>query len=178
MWGLRVLAPTVLKNMCLTFVVVAQSSSHVWLCSPMEYSTPGFPAPHHLTEFAQVHVHCICDAIQPSHPLTPSSPSVLSLSQLQGLFQWVSYSYQMTKILELHLQHQSFQWIISLKIDCFDLLAVQGTFGSLLQHHGLKASILWCSVFSTVQLSQLYVTTGKIIQTFDGRIMSLLFKSV
>ena len=80
-------------------------------CEPMSCSMPGFPVLHHLLEFAQVHVHCISDAIQPSHPLTPSSPSALSLSQHQGLFQWVSCSHQMTKILELQLQHQSFQWL-------------------------------------------------------------------
>ena len=57
------------------------------LCNPMDCSTPGFPVPHHLLEFAQVHVHCICDAIQPSLPLMPSSLSALNLSQHQELFQ-------------------------------------------------------------------------------------------
>ena len=75
----------------------------------MDCSTPSLPVPHHLPEFAQVHVHCIGGAIQPSHPLTPSSPSALNLSQHQGLFQWINGLHQMTKILEL--QHQSFQWI-------------------------------------------------------------------
>ena len=64
-----------------------------------------------LQEFAQVHVHCISDAIQPSHPLRPSSPAALNLSQHQRLFQLVICSHQMIKILELQLQHQSFQWI-------------------------------------------------------------------
>ena len=81
------------------------------LCGSMDRSTPGFPGPHNLWEFAQVHVHCTDDAVQPSRPLTPSSPSALDLSQYQGLFQWVIYSHQMTNILELQLQHQSFQWI-------------------------------------------------------------------
>ena len=66
------------------------------------------PVPHHLPKFAQVHVHWIGDAILPSHPLTPFSPSTLKLSQHWGLFQWVSCSHQMTKILELQLQYQSF----------------------------------------------------------------------
>ena len=87
--------------------VVAQSLSHIWLCNPVDCRTPGFSVPHHLPEFAQVHVHCISDAIQPSHPVTPSSPSVLNLSQHQGLLQWVGCSCQVAKILEL--QHQSFQ---------------------------------------------------------------------
>ena len=74
--------------------------------------TPGLPVPHHFLKFAQVHVCCIGDAIQPSHSLIPFSPSVLCLSQHQGLFQWVSCSHQMTKILEHQLQHQFFQWVL------------------------------------------------------------------
>ena len=79
------------------------------LCDPKDCSTRGLPVPHHHPKFAWVHVHCISDAVQPSHPLTPSSPFVLNLSQHQGFFQWVGCSHQMTKILELHLQLQSFQ---------------------------------------------------------------------
>ena len=100
----------------------------------MDCSMPGVPVPHHLLRFAQVHVRCIGEDVQPSHPLMLSSPSALSLSQHQGLSQWVLHSHQMTKIMELQLQHQSFQWIFR-KIDCFDLLAVQGTFRSLLQYY-------------------------------------------
>ena len=66
---------------------------------------------HQVLEFTQVRVRWICDAIQPSHPLSSSSPFAFNLSQHQGLFQWVSSSYQVVKILELQLQHQSFQWI-------------------------------------------------------------------
>ena len=73
------------------------------LCSPMDCSMPGLPVPHHIPEFVQVHVHCISDAIQPSHPLVPSSPPALDLSQHWGLFQWVIYAHQLTKILELQL---------------------------------------------------------------------------
>ena len=61
-------------------IVVVQSPSHVRLCNPMDCSTPGLPVPHHLPKFAQVHIHCIGDVIQPSHPLTPSFPSALDLS--------------------------------------------------------------------------------------------------
>ena len=68
-------------------VVVVQSPSHVRLCDPMDCSTPGLPVPPHLLEFGQVHVHCISDAVQLSHPLMPSSPSAHNLSQHQGLFQ-------------------------------------------------------------------------------------------
>ena len=65
------------------------------LCDPMDCSLLGFPVPHQVLKFAQVHVHCIGGAIQPSHPLTPSSPSALNLSQHLGLFQWVVCSHQM-----------------------------------------------------------------------------------
>ena len=69
-------------------VVVVQSPTCVpTLCDPMDCSTPGLLVPYHLQMFAQVHVHCIGDAIQPSHPLMPSFPSALNLSQHQGLFQ-------------------------------------------------------------------------------------------
>jgi len=71
------------------------------LCDPMDCSMSGLSVPHHLPEFAQVHVHWISDVIQPSHPLLPSSSSTFSLSQHQGLFQWVSCSHQVAKVLEL-----------------------------------------------------------------------------
>ena len=77
----------------------------------MDCSTPGFPVHHQLLEFAQTHVHWVSDAIQPSHPLSSPFPPALNLSQHQGLFQWVSSSHQVAKVLEFQLQHQSFQWI-------------------------------------------------------------------
>ena len=80
------------------------------LWDPMDCSTPVFPVHHQLPELAQTHVHWVGDAIQPSHPLLPPSPA-LSLSQHQGLFQWVGSSHQVAKVLELQLQRQSFQWI-------------------------------------------------------------------
>ena len=149
---------------------VTQSCLTLYNC--MDCSMPGLPVPHHLPEFAQIHAHCISDAVQPPYPLMPSFPSALNLSQHQGLFQWVICSHQMTKILELQLQHQSFSseysGLISLKIDWFDLLAVQGTFRSLLQHHSSKASILWHSAFFTVQLSQPYRIAGKTVVWLYG----------
>ena len=146
---------------------------------PMNRSTPGLPVHHQLPEFTQTHVHRVGDAIQPSHPLLSPSPA-FSLSQQQALFQWISSLHQVAKVLEL--QNQYFQWILRLiffKIDWFHLLAVQGTLKSLLQHHSSKASVLQCSAFFIVQLSHLYVTTGKTITltrwTFVGKVMSLLF---
>ena len=88
-----------------------QSLSCVQLCNPMDCSTPGFPVHHHLPELAQTHVHRVGDGIQPSHPLLSPSPPAFNHPQHQGLFQWVSSSKQVAKVLELHLQHQSFQWI-------------------------------------------------------------------
>ena len=87
------------------------TKSYLTLCNPMDCSTLGFPVLHYLPEFAQIHVHRVSDAIQPSHPLVPPSPLSLSLSQHQGLFQWVCSSYEVAKVLAFQLQHQSFQWI-------------------------------------------------------------------
>ena len=75
------------------------------LCNPMDCSMPGFPVLHYLPEFAQTHVHWVDDTIQPSHPLSPLSPPTHNISQHQGIFQWVSSSGQVTKVLELQLQH-------------------------------------------------------------------------
>ena len=72
---------------------------------------PGFPVHHQLTQLTQTHVHQVGDAIQPSHPLSSPSPPAFNLSQHQGLFQWVSSSHQVAKVLEFQLQHWSFQWI-------------------------------------------------------------------
>ena len=85
------------------------TQSCLTLCDPMVCSMPGLPVPNYLPNFAQDPVHCISDAVLLSHPLMPSFPSALNLSQHQGLFQWVSYLHQMTKLLEFQLQHQSFQ---------------------------------------------------------------------
>ena len=104
------------------------------------------------------------------HP-TISSSVVPFSSHLQsfpasGFFQWVSSSHQVAKVVEFQLQHQSFQWTLRtdfLRMNWLDLLAVQGTLKSFLQHHSSKASILWCSAFFIVQLLHLYMTTGKTI---------------
>ena len=127
-----------------------------------------------------------CPLSQWCYP-TPASPSplALNLSQHQGLFQWVGLSHQVAKILELWLQHQSFQWIFRVDF-LFDWLVwsscvpweSQGSF----QHHNLKASMLWHSAFFMVQLSHLYMITGKTtvmtIVTFVCKVMSLLFSMV
>ena len=132
----------------------------VQTCALPIYSTPGFPVLHYLLEFAQTHVHRVSDAIQPSRPLLS-----FNLSQHQGLFQWVNSSPQLARVLELQLQHQSYQRIFRvnfLQNDRFDdLFAVQETFSCLFQHHSWKVLILWCSAFFMVQLSHLYMTLEK-----------------
>ena len=90
------------------FSSVAQSCQT--LCNPMDHSMSGLPVHHQLPEFTQKHVHWVGDAIQPSHPLSSLSHA-FNLSQHQGLFKWVSSSDQVAKVLEFHLQHQSFQWM-------------------------------------------------------------------
>ena len=87
-----------------------QLLSHVWLCDPMDCSTPGFPVQHQILQLTQTHVHGVSDTIQSSHPLSSPSPPTFSLAQHQGLFQWVSSSHQVAKVLKFQLQHQSFQW--------------------------------------------------------------------
>ena len=81
------------------------------LCDPVNHSMPGLPAHQQLPEFTQTHLHWVGDAIQPSHPLSSPSPPAFNLSQHQGLFKWVSSLPQVDKVLEFHLQRQSFQWI-------------------------------------------------------------------
>ena len=84
-------------------------------CDPMNCSTPGFPVLNCFLEFIQTPVCWVHDAIQPSHPLSSPFTLALYLSQHQGLFQWVGSLHQVAKVLELQLQHQSFQWIF--KVD-------------------------------------------------------------
>ena len=113
---------------CFQFSSV-QSLSHVWVCSPMDCSMPGFPVHHPLLEATQTHVHWVGDAIQPSHPLSSPSPPTFNLSQHQGLFKWASSSHQVAKVLEFQLQHRpssEYSALISFRMDCSDLLAVQG----------------------------------------------------
>ena len=145
----------------------------------MNHSMPGLPVHHQLPEFTQTHVHRVGDTIQPSHPLSSPSPPALNLSQHQGLFQWVNSLHEYWSFRFSISPSNEHPGLISFRMDWLDLLAVQGTSKSLLQHHSSKASILRCSAFFTVQLSHPYVTTGKTIgltrRTFVGKVMSLLF---
>ena len=147
----------------------------------MDCSTPGFPVHHQLLEFTQT-VYWVGDAIQPSpSSVVPVSSCLQSFPASSPVFsnesvlpiKWPkfwSFSFNISPSNE-------YSGLISLRIDWFDLLAVQGTLKSLLQSQGSKASILWCSAFLMVQLSHLYMTTGKTIaltrRTFVDKIMLL-----
>ena len=137
------------------------------------HSTPGFPVHHQLPEFTQTHVHWVGDVIQPTHHLLSPFPPAFNLSQLQGLFKWVSSSHQVVS------PSSEYAGLVSFRMNWLDLLADQGTFKSLLQHHSSKALILWHSAFFIVQPSHPYMTTGKTIAltrwAFVGKVMSLLF---
>ena len=140
--------------------------SSVALCDPMNCSTPGLPVYHQLPEFTQTHVHPVGDAIQPSHPLSsPSSPpsifpSIQVFSNESVLcIRWPKYwsfSFSISPSNE-------YSGLIFFRMDWLDLLGVQGTLKSLLQHHSSKASILQRSPFFTIQLLHPYMTTGKTI---------------
>ena len=99
-----------IKSLCSSVQFSSVAQSCLTLCDPMS-SIPGLPVHHQLPESTQTHVHWVSDAIQPSHPLLSPSPA-LNLSQYQSLFKCLSSSHQVAKVLELQLQHQSFQWII------------------------------------------------------------------
>ena len=146
----------------------------------MDCSTAGFPVYHHLSVLAQTQVHWVGDAIQPSHPLSSPSPSAFNLSQHQGLFQGVISLHQVARVLELSISPSNeYSGLISFRMDWLDLLVVQGTLKSLLQHHSSKPSILQCSAFFIFQLSHPCMTTGKTIAltrwTFADKVTSLLF---
>ena len=105
------------------------------LCDPTACSTSGFSVHHQLPDLAQTHVHCIGDAIQPSHPLSSPSTPAFNLSQHQGLFQWVSSLHQWPKYWSFSFSispSNEYSGLISWRIDWFDLLAVQVTLKSLL----------------------------------------------
>ena len=150
------------------------------LCNPMDYRMPGSPALHYFLKLAQIHVHWADDAIQPSHPLLPSSPFAFILSQHQGLSnEWIFHiKWQKCWNLKASINLSSeYSGLISFRTDWLDL-TVQETLESLLQHPNSKASILQCSACFMV-LSHLYMTARKTIAltmwTFVDKIMSLPF---
>ena len=162
------------------FSSVAQSCPTLW--DPMDHSTPVLPVHHQFPEFTQTHLHWVSDTIQTYHSLSfpfllPSIfPSIRAFSNESALcITWPkiwSFSFNISPSNE-------YSGLISFRMDWFDLLIVQGTLKSLLQHHSSKASILRLSALFIVQLSHSYVTTEKTIAltrwTFVGKVMPLLF---
>ena len=131
----------------------------------MDCSTPDFPVIHHFLELAQTHVHPAGDAIQSSHALSSTSPSAFNIPQHQDFSNELALPIRRPMYWSFCFSispSDEYSGLISFRIDCFNLLAVQGTLKNLLQHHSSKASILW-SAFFIVQLSHPYMTTGKTI---------------
>ena len=165
--------------LCDSFQFSSVTQSCPTLCDPMNRSMLGILVHHQLPESTQTHVHRVGDAIQPSHPLLllPSIfPSIRVFSNESALcIRWPKH-WSVSFNISLSNEHPG---LISFRMDWLDLLAVQGTLKSLLQHHSSKASILRRSAFLLVQLSYPYMTTRKTIaltrRTFVGKVMSLLF---
>ena len=150
------------------------------LCDPTDCSMPGLLIHHQLPEFTQTHVHWVGDAIQPSHPvsslfLLPSIfPSIRIFSNESALcISWPKY-WSFSFNISPPIEHPG---LIPFRMDWLDLLAVQGTLRSLLQHHSSKASILWHSAFFIVQFSHPYMTTGKTIALTRWKIIFSVNKS-
>ena len=146
------------------FSSVAQSCQT--LCDSMHCSTSSFPVHHQLLELAQTHVLRVGDAIQPSHSLSSPSLPAFSLSQHKVFSKESVLCIRWPKYWSLSVRispSNAHPGLISFRMDWLDLLAVQGTLKSLLQHHSSKALILWQSAFFIVQLSHPYLTTGKSI---------------
>ena len=151
------------------------------LCDPTDCSVPGFPVLHYLQEFAQTHVHWLGDAIQSPYPLSSPSPPGFKLPSIRVFsnesvlcIRWPKY---WSFIFSISPSYE-YSGLVSFKIAWFNLLTVQGTLKSLLQHHNSKPSILQHSAFFMVQLSHPYMTTRKTIAltrwTLVGKVMSLV----
>ena len=148
----------------------------------MDCSTPGLLVHNQLLESTQTHVHWVSDAIQLSHPLSSPSPPALNLPQHQGIFKESALCLRWPKYWNFSLSispSNEHRGLITFRMDWLDLLAIQGTLKSLLQHHSSKTSTIRPSVFFTVQLSHPYMATGKTIVltrvTFVGKVVFLIF---
>ena len=142
------------------FSLVTQSCPT--LCDPVDCNTPGLPVHHQLPVFTQTHVHRAGDAIQWSHlPLSPSPPA-FTLSSIKGFSNELALPIRWPKYWSFSFSISpcnEYSGLISFRMDSLDLLAVQGTLKSLLQHHSSKVSILRCSAFFIAQLSHQYMTS-------------------
>ena len=151
---LNVKWPSPLKEVLAMSYHCSVAESCLAVCDPLD-PMPGSSDLHHFLEFAQIHVHWVSDAIQPSHPMSPSS--AFNISQHQGFFQWVSCLHQVAKVLELQLQHQSFQWIFRVDflwlVPCSSRNSQESSPTS--QFESISSS--WSSAVFMVQLSHPYI---------------------
>ena len=159
---------------------MSAAKSSPTLCNPMNCSTPGFPVLHYLPEFAQTHVHWVSDGIQPSHPLLPPSFLAFYLSWHHGLFQWVSSSYKVTKVLEYCFStspSNEYSVLISFRNDWFDLLAVHRTPTPQFKSPN---SLVLCLLYGSglIPVSDCWKNIALTIWTFVGKVMSLLFNAL
>ena len=166
------------------FVAVVQSLNlYPSLCDTMECSTPGFLVLHHLPSLLEL---MSIEKVMPSNHLILCHPPLLLLSIFPSIRIFSNESalhIRWPKYWSLNFSispSNEYSRLISFRMDWFDLLAVQGTLKSLLQHHSSKASILWCSAFFMVQLSHPYTITGKTIAltrwTFAGKVIYSAFE--
>ena len=136
----------------------------------MDCSTPGFRVHHQLPELAQIHVHRVGDAIQPSHPLLPLSPPALNVPSIRDLFSELAVPIRWPKYWSFSFSispSNEYSGLISFRMDWLALLAVQGTLKSLLQHHSSKVSVLQYSAFFIVQFSHPYMNDYWKNHSFD-----------
>ena len=169
----------------LSFFFLFSCSVHLTLCNPMDCRTPGFPVLYQIPKFAQTHILWVGDVIQPSHNLLtllllpPIFLSIRVFSKELALHMWWSKYWSFSFSISPSNEYSGLSYF---RMDWLDLLAVQGTLKSLLQHHSSEALILQCSAFSMVKPSHPYMTTGKTValttQTFVGKVMSLLFNTL
>ena len=151
-------------------LISSVTQSCLTLCYPIDSSTSSLTVYHHFPEPTQTQVHWVSDDINPSYTLSSPSLPALNLSQHQGLFKWVSSSLQVAKYWSFSFSISPFNehpGLISFRMDWLDLLVVQGTLKSPLQHSS-KASFLWHSAFFIVPFSHPYMTTGKTITLTRG----------
>ena len=163
------------------FSSVAQSRRT--LCDPMNHRTPGLPVRHQLPEFTQTHVHRGGDTIQPSHLLLSPSPPAFNLSQHQGLFQWVSSSYQVAEVLSFSFSispSNEYSGLISYRIDWFDLLDQRNSQESSKPQFKSISSLVLSFLHdpTLTSIHDFWKTIALTRWAFVGKVMSLLFNTL
>ena len=166
-------------------MVSVYSQSGPTICDPMDCSTPGLPV---ITNSQSLFKFMSIESMMPSNHLILCCPLLLLplvFPSIRVFFSESGFHIRWPKYWSFSFSispSNEYSGLIFFRMDWLDLLEVQGTLKSLLQHHGSKASVLWCSAFFTVQVSYPYMTTGKTIAltiwTFVSKVMSLLFNTM